>query len=175
MFNRRIRGLFKPKPSPRVRWFLVATRSSARIFEQKFGSQQMGLVSRLDHPDQGRLLLEEINKGRPRASDVTDLPEPMLRHAMGVETSREEEETKRFAKTIDVALKKGRWDKRYNELVLVAEPGFMGLLLARLDRGTLRLVVDKVHKDLGYLSDAEVRSYFDKTGDASHQRVRATV
>lgn len=162
MLARRLMGIFKPESSRRRRWILVTNRSSARIFEQDPTTHRLTLVEQLEHPDQGRLLLEEINKGRPKASALSDVPPGVLRFAKSVETSNANDEAKRFAKVIDHALKEGRRKKQFDELVVVAEPSYLGLLLGRLDRGILNLVVEKVHKDLAAFSDAQVKRYFDK-------------
>lgn len=174
MFARRIRGFFKPEPTRRVRWILVANRSSARIFQKAAGVDRVELVGKMDHPDQGRLFLEELTKGRPKVSNVSDAPEAMLRHAKSVETSNADDQAKRFAKTIDLVLRKGRQEKRFDELVVVAEPHYLGLLLNRLDRTTLGMVVDKIHKDLVSFSDAQIKRMFDKDW-AQHERYRNPV
>ena len=64
-----------------------------------------------------------------------------------------------FAKKLCRILQKARTENLLNDLVLVSEPHFLGLLLSTLDAQTLKLLSAKVEKDLGYYTDAEAKDY----------------
>ena len=61
-----------------------------------------------------------------------------------------------FAKQLSTVLDEGRMQQRYVQLVLVAEPRFLGILRSTLPLSTAALVVATLDKDLGGADAREV-------------------
>ena len=69
-----------------------------------------------------------------------------------------EQERIRFAADIAACLSRGRGEKRFDEVILVAPPHFLGLVRKSLDAATSRLVRAEIDKDLSQLADEEIRT-----------------
>src|SRR5215471_15383407 len=105
-------------------WILVADAARARLFEPA--------------PTDGRLVEIEcfINpEGRAGARRTTTHRPPTVnesvgtaRHAIEPHMTPREKTASRFAHTLSVALERGRARCRYERLVLVAPPRFLGAL-----------------------------------------------
>lgn len=136
-------------------WILVAHRSGARVLAQEARGKPLQLIEDLPHPE-GRLRDGDINADRPgRAFDIVGAG----RHAMGKEQSPTERVAERFAKTLAERLRQGRIENRYDALVLVAEPRFLGELRAALDAPTAALVRATLDKDLGGVETRELAAH----------------
>ena len=59
-------------------------------------------------------------------------------------------------------LEKARVEHRFDELVLVAPPRFLGALRKELDKEVAKLVKDELPKDLSWFNARELESYFAK-------------
>jgi protein required for attachment to host cells len=89
---------------------------------------------------------------RELTTDATDVEEPgAVDHAVEM-----------FSKRIGGYLEKARTDRRYDQLVLVAPPKFLGLMRRELCKEVEKLVLDEVPKDLAWLNAREIEKYFAK-------------
>ncbi|HLA74698.1 MAG TPA: host attachment protein [Gammaproteobacteria bacterium] len=138
-------------------WILVADRSSAKLFESRGKAKGLQRLQEIPHPE-GRLKNQDIDSDtdvRARSFDSVG----MGRHA----TSPHQEPTKtlagQFAHHLAELLNKGRTSHAYQQLVLVAEPGFLGLLRGALDTQTAGLVVESVTKDLMHVEDRDLPNH----------------
>jgi protein required for attachment to host cells len=132
------------------RWLVVAHRAGARIFSIHDHGRALRLVDNLDHP-RGRLHAGDIDADRPgRAYDSVGGG----RHAMEREEGATERDAADFARLVAARLERGRIESACDELVVVAEPRFLGLLRAALDKPTAALVTASVDKDLAHVVDA---------------------
>lgn len=126
-------------------WILIAHRGGARLLAHTGPGSDLQLVEDIPHPE-GRLKDGDINADKPgRAFDIVGAG----RHAMSKEQSPTERITEQFAKVLVERLQQGRNDNRYDALVLVAEPRFLGELRAALDAPTAALVTATLDKNLG--------------------------
>ena len=140
-------------------WILVAHRGGARLFENPGPGQGLKLVESFDHP-QGRLKNGEINSDKPgRAFDSFGGG----RHSMSKEHEPKEQLAIQFAKQLGDVLDKGRTGNHYGNLVLVAEPRFLGELRAALSSPTAALVSATIDKDLAGISERDLPGHL---GDA---------
>lgn len=78
---------------------------------------------------------------------------------MGREDTAHEHASSSFAKEIAGEIHKARRAHEFDELILVAEPHFLGKLDAALDRPTHRTLKHKVPKDLASIPSGEVASH----------------
>jgi protein required for attachment to host cells len=133
-------------------WVVVAHRAGARIFEHKTPGKGLQLVQELQHAA-GRLRSSEIDADRPgRAFDRAG----QGRHALSTEESAHEHAAAAFARELAERLHSGRTDNRFGQLVLVAEPRFLGLLRGALDGVSASMVAGTVSKDLAHLQAREL-------------------
>ncbi len=128
-----------------VTWIVVGHRAGARILEHKGPGKGLRLVSDLEH-EQGRLKDGEINTDRPGTSFSSG--SGPRRHPMPTEETAHDHLAASFAGQLGEILSTGRTEHRFDQLVLVAEPGFLGMLHGKLDGPTAALVKDTLGKDL---------------------------
>ena len=131
-------------------WIIAADASRARVL-QVAGPQRLVEVDNLLNPD-GRLEDREINTdARGRFSGG---------HTGEDDVGAAEHRTELFAKRLGDYLDKSRTEHRYDELVLVAPPKFLGTLRKELDKEVAKLVTDELPKDLSWFNARELESYF---------------
>lgn len=130
-------------------WIVAADASRARVL-QVAGPKRLVEVDNLLNPD-GRLEDREINTdARGRFSGG---------HTGEDEVGAVEHRTERFAKRLGDYLDRARTEHRYDELVLVAPPKFLGMMRKSLGREVEKLVIDEVPKDLSWFNQRELENY----------------
>jgi protein required for attachment to host cells len=123
-------------------WILIANRAGARIVDKQ--ANNFSLVETIAH-EQGRLRDRDIDSDKQgRSFDRVGGG----RHALSASESAHEHDAKAFAQQLADKLRAERNAKRFERLVLVAEPHFLGLLRDALDSVTARTVIASVSKDL---------------------------
>jgi protein required for attachment to host cells len=135
-------------------WVLVAHRGGARLFENAGRGKGLSLVHDLPHPE-GRLKSGEINSDRPGRSYSSGAGGGFTRHGFGKDDATVEVAAQ-FARELAGLLERGRTEKRYDRLVLVAEPSFLGNLRASLSAPTAAAVSATLDKDLGQVSQHDL-------------------
>jgi protein required for attachment to host cells len=131
-------------------WVVVANSKRCRIFRQHKHGEPLIPVEELDHPE-GRLRGRDLVTDRPgRAFDSAGHG----RHAMGQPVDPLEQETIRFAKTVADRIDAGRKRERFDRLVLVADPRFLGHLRHGLSAATRHRLTTELQKNL---ADADPR------------------
>jgi len=145
-------------------WIVAADSSRARIL-QVAGRQRLDEVESLLNPEgrmQDRELTTDANprlhgpggiQGSGRSSAATSARE---------EPSAVEHAVEVFSRRIGDYLEKARTDHRYDQLVLVAPPKFLGALRKELGKEVGKLVTDELPKDLSWFSERELEQYFEK-------------
>jgi protein required for attachment to host cells len=134
-------------------WVVVAHRAGARIYENHGPGKGLKMVQEIPHPE-GRLQNQEINTDRPgRAFDSGG---PGSRHGMSEQVSATEHVADVWAKHLAETLETARTQNRFERLVLVAEPGFLGVLQHTLRKPTSDLLVGTVKKDLAHAGHQDV-------------------
>lgn len=126
-------------------WILIAHRGGARLLENPGPGKGLELIEEIPHPE-GRLKNQDIDADKPgRAFDSHG----QGRHALERERMPTEQLAAQFAKQLAGMLDEGRVRMRYDQLVLVAEPRFLGWLRDALSPETAQRVVASLDKDLG--------------------------
>jgi protein required for attachment to host cells len=124
-------------------WVLVADRARARLFSIDESRSFEEIEDFLNPAAQAKG--HDIDRGRlPSTHDRMG----ENRHAIEPHTSAREKSAEFFARELDAALERGRAGHRYDELVLVAPPQFLGALNAALDQHVRASVVEELPKDL---------------------------
>jgi len=136
-------------------WVLVAHRGGARLFENGGRGKGLALVQELPHPE-GRLKSGEINSDRPgRSYSNSSGGGGMARHGFGRDDATVAVAAQ-FARELAGVLDRGRTDRRFDQLVLVADPSFLGSLRASLSAPTAAAISATLDKDLGQVPEHEL-------------------
>jgi len=135
-------------------WILAAHRSGAKFYEHT-GPGALTLLRTIDHPA-GRLQDREIVTDRPGrkydgGGSLQGTADPE------VDPARHEAET--FARSLAAALTEGRNAHAFEQVVLVAEPRFLGLLRGALDAPTTAMVAGSVNHELTDAPVSDLRSH----------------
>src|SRR5688572_14415331 len=147
-------------------WIVAADSSRAR-FLQVAGRERLVEIDDLINPGGRMDDREMISDAHPRFSGHGGVGKPGARTTSGPgsdrqETSAQEHATDLFAKRVGDYLDKARTEHRYDELVIVAPPKFLGALRKELGKEVEKLVVDELPKDLSWFNAREIERYFVK-------------
>jgi protein required for attachment to host cells len=135
-------------------WILVAHDAGARFFENDGPGRGLELVEEVDHPE-GRERDRQFDADRPGRSFRKNAADPR-RAAMSRSESAHDRAVSDFARAMARRLQHARTENRYDRLVLVAPPRFLGLLRSALDGPTAQLVTASLDKDLASHKESEL-------------------
>lgn len=151
-------------------WILIANRTGARVLDKQ--GRELSLIAELSHT-QGRLRDRDIESDRPGRGQSGN---GAGKHALSTPQSSHEHDAKAFARELAEHLRQWRMQSRFERLVLVAEPHFLGLVRQALDDVTARLVVATVPKDLAHASLRDLPDLLPELPQAPFEtRTRASV
>ncbi len=138
-------------------WILVASLARARLFElgKRNGDFELFEIATFVNPDGRGSEHSQVTDRLPRVNESANT----ARHAIEPHTSLREKSANQFAQELDEALENGRVTHRYERLVLIALPEFLGTLHARLNRHVCERIVAEVQHELTTKSPEEIRSY----------------
>ena len=135
-------------------WIVVANRSEARIFySDPKRKRDVDFVSKMENP-RGRLKAGDINADKPGAFA------PM---AMGHGSAREsrvsptEQVALDFCKQIVDSLELARSQNQFEELILFADPHFLGLMRNQMSKELRKMVSREEAKDLNVATTDEIQ------------------
>jgi protein required for attachment to host cells len=135
-------------------WIVVAGRTEAKIFE--YGHKKTSVVqyvTQLENP-RGRLRPIAINADKPGSFASLQ--------THGTKLVKEQSPTERIAQefAIKVAdfLDGEKSGKKFDELILIADPHFMGRLRPLLSKELKQALVKEVIKDLGGITTQELQN-----------------
>jgi protein required for attachment to host cells len=137
-------------------WIVTADSAHARILQAADRDQHLVEVENLVNPE-GRMHDREL------ATDA----EPRQHGPGGTQSAPDttgpvEHSVDLFSKRIGDYLEKARTDHRYDRLVVVAPPKFLGRLRKNLGKEVEKLVSDEIDKDLYRANARELEAYFLK-------------
>ncbi len=139
-------------------WILVADASRARLFSVSESSNHdhLGdgqppawvLEQELEHP-KSRAKVSELVSGQQGRSQQSG--NHNLHPAMSERTDPKEVEAEVFARQLAEVLHQGNTHNRFERLVLIAPPHFLGLLRSTIDPQVAKRVVLSLDKDYTHL------------------------
>jgi protein required for attachment to host cells len=139
-------------------WILAADSSRARIFTADTPSSPLEEIEDIAHTE-GRLFDREI---------TSDLPGRM-RHAGGAgghaydpASDPKKHEASNFAHSIAKLLEESLNANKYDRLVIIAEPSFLGMLRNNLSEQVRKNVCLELDKDVTTQSAVDIRGYLPK-------------
>lgn len=142
---------------------VVADQGEARFYDQARAGARLRAAGSLENPGahlhnrdfqsdrQGRVFDRAPAAGQRRGT--------VARHATGSERSPRKRDAQLFAKRIARELSSAFRARRFDELVLVAGPAFLGLLRAALSKATRSAVIGEVAKDLVHQPKTALQSH----------------
>ncbi|WP_423822998.1 host attachment protein [Salinisphaera sp. SPP-AMP-43] len=135
-------------------WILVADAAAARLFSRDSG----GSLSRVDafYHDESRKHEGDLRTGGK--GQVEDSAGHGA-HQADPQTETSEKHAHLFAKEVVGHLKSGHNDNAFEQLILVAEPQFLGRLRDQLDSPLNQCVVATLDKDWTGEKDAEIEKH----------------
>ena len=136
------------------RWYLVANRGEAAIYADS-REQKFAFVERFTDP-QAHLTESELVSDRPGRS-FSHSGGGVVKHAYEPRVNHHEEAAIRFARKLAEELETAQRNGRFDELVLVAEPHFLGLLRGALPPASRELIKHEVRREYAQGSPEEIR------------------
>lgn len=134
-------------------WVVVASNTRCRIFTQQKHNAPLEQIEELEHPE-GRLHGRDLATDRPGRSFDS---EGAGRHAMGQPVKPIEQENIRFAKAVADKIDSARKQEKFERLVIVADPGFLGHLRQSLPPPTRQRLTTELQKNLAEADPATIR------------------
>lgn len=149
-------NFFRTHPHPKKphhRWYLLANRTDAVIYEDNPGAP-FAFVERF-HNKKGNLLEGQLDSDRPGTMN-SSTGGGTIRHGMDSHFNKHEATARQFARVLADHLLREHRNHRYQELVISAEPRFLGLLHAELEAEVRNTVCFESHREYREGSDREI-------------------
>ncbi len=146
-------------------WILVCDASRAHLFEEREPGGGYPLVASFLHPKSRAHVTDLVTDANGRKPVGVSRGVGMVRSWQGgiqgrpgvePDTDPKEVEAQKFARELSATLTRGFDDHRYDALVLVAPPHFLGLLKATLDEPVKKRLEGTVDKDFSPLEPREI-------------------
>ena len=138
------------------RWYVLANRTGAVIYTDKPQSK-FSFVERLSNP-KGQYTESQLDSDRPGKS-FSSAARGAFQHPLDRRSKSHEHVAISFAKKITNTLAEAKQSGRFTELVLVAEPHFLGLLRKALPVSLKRVVKHEIAHEYAEGSDAELHDH----------------
>ena len=126
-------------------WVVVAESSRAKVYELTAVNKPLTEIDAFVHPE-ARLHEKDLTSDYPGLS--LDGKWSGSAHAMGTDESPKEQQALVFSKTIVDYLETNRKRHRFDYLVLMAAPGFLGLMRSRLSDNLKDIIIQEVNNNL---------------------------
>jgi len=138
----------------KLTWLLVADNVRARIFTAETPASPLQEIEALTHLE-GRLHDREM---------TSDLPgkiksEGSVGHAFEQPTDPKKHEADNFAHRITLYLEEAHNEKKFEQLLIIAEPSFLGLLRNQLSEQIKKLVCFELDKNITTHSLDDIRKH----------------
>lgn len=140
-------------------WAIVAESSRARIYELEGPSSSIKELEDLVHPE-SRLHEQNLTSDLP-GRGMDDMGSG--HHAMSDKTDPKDQEAINFAKSISHLLESARVENKFDKLVVISEPSFLGLLRKHLTNATSQTVAQEIGKNLVRHKPEEIRKHIDRS------------
>lgn len=138
-------------------WILVAHRSGARIFSRENRRAGIQLLEEIDFPD-GKLKGRDVNSDR-HGSYLGPGAGGQQKHGYTRPFSSEEQLALEFARHLAQRIEHGRTSKEFLNLMLVADPHFLGMIRRYLTKASSACVAKTISKDLSWVRDFDIPGY----------------
>jgi protein required for attachment to host cells len=141
-------------------WLVAADDSRARVLQVTDRERHLTEIQDLVNPA-GRAQDRELQTdAEPRFNGTRGGPPSDAERQGAVEHS-----VRVFAREVGRYLDKARIAQRFDRLVLVAPPKFLGALRKELHKEVEKLVAEELPKDLSWFNAREIERYFAKESE----------
>lgn len=148
-------------------WYLVANRSVAVIYENKAG-KAFKFIERINNP-LGATPTHLLMSDKPGKS-ISSAGHRAIHHSLEKKTLAHEENAKKFARKISQFLKGAQNKGRFNEITLVAEPHFLGLIQNALTPTMKKLVKIRIPYEFNRGSDLHIKKLILKRQESLYEK-----
>lgn len=145
--------------------YVVANQSDA-VFYLDGSDRKFHFIDRLSNR-KAHLTEIDLVSDRP-GRGISSAGSGVFHHSLGRGFTHHEQAAKDFARKIADQLGVARRNKQFHNLVLVAEPHFLGLLREALDSETRAVIKHEINREYAQGSDSEIRSAIMKAIEAKH-------
>lgn len=139
-----------------MQWVVIADRSRARIFQTDGSIDQLQEVQDLLNPE-GRT--DDADLRRDAKGRYVGKGERQQGHTAEPHVSREEHDEEMFSREVSDVLEHGCDAQRYDSLVVVAPPEFLGLLRKQLSTRVEQRVTRQLDTGLANWDASQIRDY----------------
>lgn len=137
----------------KLTWIVVANNSLARFFTTEAQTAPLTEIETLTHLE-GRLHDREIT------SDYSgNIKSAGTGHAFELPTDPKKHEAENFAHLVANHLEAAHNDHKIEQLLIVAEPSFLGLLRNQLSENIKKLVCFELDRNIATLTADEIRDH----------------
>ena len=143
-------------------WIVVADSSRARIFRGVNTKAKLIELDSLDHPESRAKARDLVEDG----TTTTFSSVGSSRSGVGADDAPQIHEHEVFARMIAEKLAHARFENKYDKLVLMAPPQFLGTLRHVLGTQFAKLIVQPVSKDLTRAPIDQVSAHLEPTSIA---------
>lgn len=140
-------------------WYLVANRTEALIYEGMLNGS-FHFLKRLKNP-QGRLMEQSLVAAKPGRS-FSSARGSGIRHGFEPRSRYHEEGAIQFARKIGRVLDQAALKQELTDLVIIAEPHFLGLLNQKFSKRVDSLIRQRLPREWAEGSDRELKVYLQK-------------
>ena len=154
------RGLSVTRP---IRWYVLSNRTGAVIYRD-YKKNQFEFVNRLENPD-GALTEGELDSDRP-GTGFSSGGLGTIHHGLDRTFAHHEAQAKSFSRKISQFLAEAQRDEKFTDLVLVAEPHFLGLLRGSLPASVKKMVAHEVNHAYIQGSDQKLKKLVHRALEA---------
>jgi protein required for attachment to host cells len=147
------------RPAAKRTWIVVGHRGGAKIYEHAGIGRGIKMIDGMTNPT-GRSQNRELVSDRPGRAFASRGAGG--RHTLTAKADAHEQALTVFVRDLAQYLRSGLSQKRFERLVLVAEPHFLGKLRKVLPRNVASCVQGAVRKDLFRSDRAELVRHLEK-------------
>lgn len=142
---------------------VLADQSEARFYDIERADSPLRLIGKLTDPN-ARLHDRDFKSDRPgrvfdHAVEAGKRRGTVAHHGTGGERSPRKHEAQLFASRIAQELETAGQERRFDRLILVAGPAFLGLLRAALPKAVVAAIAAEVPKDLMHEPESAIRAH----------------
>jgi len=148
-----VRNPVSPKKT-KIRWYLLANRVSAVLYED-LPEAPFSFVERMKNP-KGHALEGQLDSDRPGMMR-SSAGGGTIHHGMDKTFQHHERAAQKFAKAIAHKLLEKKRKQKFTELVIAAEPHFLGLIRQELAPELKPLILHELNREYLEGSDQKMR------------------
>ncbi len=149
-------------------WVLVCNAARGVLYSTDTQLQKLEEVQQFEHPESRAkardLYTDDVGSRRDSTAAGGGNSSNHQKSGMDPHTEFHRIEAEKFAKEVSDTLRAGRVHDRFDQLIVIAPPRFLGLLRQQLDTDTARRVVEEVQHD--WTSVTHTRELLDRLRDA---------